>query len=266
MDLDRSSRWMDHPRVQTALFRLPYLKTCSIKVGSGAKLLPSAVALASKLVTLDVEVPSELTPDFSLRALRLAPALATLRFGFAFGELAAPLPRELMWWLPPTLTQLELWNIDLPRDVSLPLIKALFSRTPLLQLLELKSASIEAVLRGLLDAGVNALPSLRCVFFQHLDPVDFSVGIDPDPLMPIFRRFMHRFPQVTVRLEFSDSLWLDSEELRLVQMRYVGWAGVQMYRADSDLRIGGPRTSHASDDEERSDVEELIDPLAAEEH
>lgn len=113
---------------------------------------------------------------------------------------------------------------------------------------------------------MDALPSLRTVHFVNMEPAHFPAGVDSDPLLPIFRRFLHRFPRVLLRLDFLNAAWQDSEELRVVQMRYVGCARVRLCCAATEERIGGPMSPHASDDDDGSDVEELIDPLAAEEH
>ena len=260
LDFSASSRWVDKPLVQTAVFGLPRLDSLRMAVGPNTVLLPSAVATASKLATLRMEVSGGMFPDGSLRALHSAPSLASLSFDFDNPEF----PRELVWCLPPTLTHLGLWNVHIPRDVSRSLVKALVSRTPLLSSLHLAFVSVEATLRGLLHAGATALPSLHSVEFGCVTPDDFSVGIDPDPLEPIFRRFLRHFPSTTVRIEFLEEYWEDPEELRVVQTRYAGWPTVEMYWMDT--RVGGPLRSHPSDDDTGSDVEELEDPLAAEEH
>lgn len=96
-----------------------------------------------------------------------------------------------------------------------------------------------------------------------MEPAHFSVGVEPDPLFPIFRRFLHRFPQVTVLLEFLDAAWFDAEELRAVQTRYVGWARVEMLSSETGEAIGVPLSPHASDDDEGSDVEDLTEPPKA---
>ena len=150
------------------------------------------------------------------------------------------------------------------RDAPRLLLKAMFSRTPMLSSL-LLNGSIELCLRGLLDAGVAALPSLSSVGFVKVRPADCSVGIVPDPLEPIFRRFVHRFPRVQVRIKFNDNAWEDSEQLRVVQLRYVCWPSVEMYWPNTG-RIRGPPMAHPSDDDIDSEVDELEDPLAAEEH
>ena len=265
LSIQKSPHWLDKPLVQTALFGLPRLDLFEMAVGSATKLLPSAVALASKLSTISVQVVSERCPSRSLRALRLAPALSSLTFGFSDEE--APPPLELVWSLPPTLTLLSLWNVEVPRHSSRPFLKTLFSRTPLLSSLYLNSVPVEVILRGLLDAGAAALPSLSDVTFERMWPGVLSVGDEPDLLLPIFRRFVHRFWQVTVRIDFADDAWDDPEELRAVQMRYVGWPSVELYWSDTGERIAGPPIPHPSDDDDSgSDVEVLEEPHAAEEH
>lgn len=63
------------------------------------------------------------------------------------------------------------------------------------------------------------------------------MDMDLDPLEPVFRRFVHRFPQAKVRVEFREYAWEDSEKLHAV-WHYVGWPSVEMYAFDE--RIGGP--------------------------
>ena len=257
LNLRNSSQWIGRPLVQTALLGLPRLKTFQMAVGPETKLLPSAVALASKLLSLAILVRGGLLSYGSLRAL--APSLDRLSFHFC--EDHSPLPRDLPWCLPLTLTHLSLWGADVPRNVSRPFVKALFSRTPLLSSLQFSFVSIEAILRGLLDAGIAALPALCSVEFEEVAPFDCSLGIDPDPLEPLFRRFVYQFPQVTVCIRFSREEWPDSEELRVVQMRYVGWSSVELSWSDREERIGGPLIPHSSDKDSGSDVEELEEPL-----
>ena len=268
LTLEKSSRWVDSPPVQAALLGLPRLKAFDMAIDWPTRLLPSAVALASKLSSISVQVVSERCPKRALRALRLAPALTSLTFGFC--EEDAPLPLELVWSLPPTLTELKLWNVAVSRSLSRPLLKTLFSHTPQLSSVQLRSVSLEAIFRGLLDAGIAALPSLGDVTFERVRPVDLSVDIHPDPLEPIFRRFVRRFPQVNVRIDFADDAWDDEpDELHAVQMRYVGWSAIAMYSSDALGRVGGPRSPHTSDDDLGSEVEDLKDvedpePLADE--
>ena len=261
LDMASSSQWADSPLVQAALFGMPRLTTVDMRLEPWMTPVPSVVAMASQLTTVRVEMCNRQPPAGSLRALRLAPSLTSLTFGITIH--VHPFHPDLVWCLPPTLRYLGLRGLRMLRDLPRPLVKALFSHTPLLSSLQLRSASLEAILRGLLDAGVAALPSLRSVTFERMRPVDCSVDIVPDPLESIFRRFVRRFPQVNVRIEFLGSAWANSEELRVVQMRYVGWSSVQMYCSDSQDRLGGPMIPRLSDDDSGSDVEELKDPLAA---
>ena len=263
MHLTGSSRWVDSPLVQTAVLGLPRLDFLDMAAGPETKLLPSAFALASKLTAVNVEVWGEHPPPGSLRALRLAPALTSLSVGFY--EHLSPLPRDLPWCLPPTLTDLSLLGVDVSRAETRPLLKALFSHTPLLVSLELSSVSLAVILRGLLDAGMAALPSLRSVKFESIGPADVSVGIQPDLLEPIFRRFVHRFPQAIVRIVFDEDAWDDMELLLTVQLQYAGWPSVELYWTFTDERISGPPVPHPSDDDPGSDVDVLEDPLASEE-
>lgn len=254
-----SSHWIDRPLVQAALFRLPRLESFHMWAGPDTKLLPSAIARALKLSTVQVEGWNAAAAPGSLRALRLAPALANLSCNFS-GQVLSP---ALVWCLPPTLTELRLRDVDMARDLSCPLLKALFSRTPLLASLQLESVSIEAILRGFLDAGVAAPQSLRSVEFEHMRPDDLSVGVVPDPLEPIFRRFVHRFPQVIVRINCEEGSWDEPDELDAVLLRYSGWQAVVMsVSAGSQLRMGGPPSPHPSDDDVGSDVEDLEEPAA----
>ena len=247
--LPDSSQWIDSPLVQTALLGLPRLKTFHLPVGPATKILSGAVALASKLSTVNVKLLSEQCRNGALRALRQAPTLATLAFNFC--DLYSPLPRDLPWCLPPTLTDLSLLNVDVPRDISRPLVKALFSRTPVLSSVYLRSASIEPILCGLLDAGESALPSLRSVGFGDVTPVDFSVG-NARPLRAIFRRFVHRFPEVSVCIEVA---WKRSGRSRRScvlcrrvmqdgrQSRCIGWAReseVRGFHTRRMMTLGAP--------------------------
>lgn len=149
----------------------------------------------------------------------------------------------------------------LPRALG----KALFSHTPLLDTVKL-NASIDISLRGLLDAGLRALPLLRRVRFPDFTPDDVSVEEDPDPIPPLMRRFLHRFPLVTVRLDIDEDQWQDPDQLSAMLARYLGWPRLELYWAHSNERIGVPLSPHASDDEEGSDVEDLADPLATAAH
>ena len=265
LNLSESSQWVDRPLVQSALLGLPRLRFLGTKVGLHTKLLPRAFATASNLTTVhvDAEVRDELVSAGSMRALRLAPSLTGLCFRLLPD--GSPPPSELVWCLPPTLTELWLCDFHITRDTSRPLLKALFSRTPLLTTLHLSSVSIEATLRGFLDAGIAALPVLRFVEFGDPSPEDCSVDIPPDPLEPIFRRFVHRFPQTKVRIEFLDAEWEEPGHRLAVQMRYVGWPSVELFWKDTQERIGGPPIPRPADDADGSDVEELQDPLAGEE-
>ena len=260
------SPWLaiDRRLAQVALFGLPRLESFDMAVGPSTKLVSNAFATASKLSSIDISVPDGLIPAGSLRALRLCPSLTRLCFDFC--NPGMPLPPELVFCVPPTLTHVALCNVDVRSLTSRPLLKALLSHTPLLSTLRLRSASIGAILRGLLDAGVSALPALRDVQFESTRPVDFSIGIHPDPLESIFRRFVHRFPQICVRIEFQHDAWPNSEQLRVVQLRYVCWPSVALYWSNTGKRIGGPPIPHPSDDDSGSEVEETEDPLADEEH
>ena len=110
-----------------------------------------------------------------------------------------------------------------------------------------------------------ALPSLRHVEFSGVGQDDCSVGIHPDPLEPTSRRFVQRFPMVTVRIEFDEEEWEETEEMRVVQLRYVGWPSVKLFQSDSAKRLGRPPSPRARSDgdDSGSDVAELEDPLAA---
>ena len=264
LKLSGSSLWLDRPLVQTALLGLPQLKESQLTIGRDTKLLPRAVATATQLASLEVVRWEEQFPADSLRPLRLAPNLTSL--GFRFHSEESPLTPELAFCLPPTLTHLELWGVDVPRDAPRPLLKALFSRTPLLSTMYLSFVSIEATLRGLLDACVAALPSLREVEFAKMRPVDFSVGIDPDPLEPLFRRIAHRFPRVSLGIGFEEHAWDSSEQLDAVQLRYARWSSVETDSVDSEGEVGETSRSHPPNTDSGSDAEvaEIKDPLAAE--
>lgn len=85
----QTSQWVDSPRVQSVLPRLPLLECFDLAIGPTTKLLPGVVASAAKWTTAEVQVPGELPPDCSLRALRLAPALTNLHVDFGAGLDAA---------------------------------------------------------------------------------------------------------------------------------------------------------------------------------
>lgn len=196
----------------------------------------------------------------SLRVLRLAPALTSLEFACKALFLDDRALAELVCCLPPTLTHLGLLHAEIPPDLPRPLTKALFSRTPLLQSLRVESR-FGPFLRGLLDAGLVALPNLRRVRLYNFNPDDFSYSVDPIP--PLLRRFVHRFPEVTVRLDLSGAEWEDPKQVAALQRQY----GPRVNLYPADMRPGGPAiwhgspsSPHASDDEEDSDVEEWTDP------
>ena len=265
LSLSESLQWLARPLVQAAVLRLPRLMTLDMVVGPATKLLPNAFATAATLLDITIEVTGGRFPDGSLRALRLAPSLEGLCLRFCKPH--SPLPPELLWCIPPTLRYLTLWQIDLPIGMSRPLLKTLFSHIPMLSTLRLSSVSIETTLRGLLDAGAAALPALLAVQFEHMQPHHF-LGHPRNSLERIFRRFVRRFPHVTVRIEFEDHSWDDPDELHALQLRYAGWPTVEMYSSNSGDRVGGPPCSDTSDDEDRSDaeVETMQDPLAAQGH
>ena len=240
-ELNLSSEWSDRPLVQTALLGLPGLKSLEMTVRPDTWLLPNSYARTSELSTLMLNLEFDPTPG-SLRALCLCPSLTRLCVDWRRSCEGWPLgmPPDLVFCLPPTLTHLQL-GVLLDRDLPRPLVKALFSRTPLLVSLSLAYASIEATLCGLLDAGVAALPSLRDVWFISKEPDEFSVGMHPDPLLPIFRRFVHRFPHVSVRIEFRHHSWDDPELLR-VQTRYLCWPSLTLWASVGSYR--GPPSPH----------------------
>ena len=254
LDLSTSSAWANHPLVQTALLGLPRLKSFRLAVGPDAKLLPSAFATASTLSTLKVEVYTDQSPDRWLHALRAARKLASLSVGFLASGWS--LPEDLVWCLPPNLTQLDLLNVDMGRreDLSRPMLKALFSRTPHLARVRLSAVSTAEILRGFVDAGAAALPALRHVDFADMQQHHFS-GYARDPLERIFRRFVQRFPRVTVRIEFVNDAWDHPEELLTVQLCYAGWSSVEMYSSDTGERVGGPMIPHPSDEDNSIDAE-----------
>ena len=75
LDLPESPQWIDRPRVQAALLGLPRLGFLGMTVGRNTKFLPSAVATASKLSWIVIQLRRRVLPAGSLRALRLCPNL-----------------------------------------------------------------------------------------------------------------------------------------------------------------------------------------------
>lgn len=124
-------------------------------------------------------------------------------------------------------------------------------------MLDCEEACVEPILRGLLDVGVAELPMLREVKFELLQPEHCTSDVDPDPLPPLLRRFLHRdegFPNVAVLLDMISELWEDIDQWHAFVLQFVSWPRVRLYSAARGI-IPGPPSPHASDDEEGSGVD-----------
>lgn len=145
---------------------MPRLRTVTLRLAPNDRLLKSALSQATGFVIATVVEPQRAR---SIRAIRSAPALRKLvlsagseeMFDDLDGDPIVPLG-SLMWNVPTTITILELQRFSVEPEFT-PRSKALFLRTPALRKLCLVDMAAQPMLRGLLDAGVSALPDLRLV-------------------------------------------------------------------------------------------------------
>ena len=162
-------------------------------------LLGSAVSQATKLTTAVLSL--SLGKESLARGIRGAPALANLELhvskqhGGAGRESLAP----LIWLMPPTLTALGL-RAPFPNSLPRPSVKTMFVRLPRLRTLH-TSLDAEMLIQGMLDAGPSALPDLRRVEFNGI----------VERARPL-RRFLHKFPTLTLRFGPVDSEEVSIEE------------------------------------------------------
>lgn len=162
--------------------------------GPTTKLLPSAIIVTSKLKTLTAEVRRDNAASVrALRALHSAANLTSLHLELFFEQSLALPPenvvRELVWCLPSSLQELDLLGLSVPTSIPRPLVKALWLRVPLLESVVLEGASIQPMLRGLLDVGAKVMSALEHVWFESVGPAIFVWEIEADPLPPLLRRF-----------------------------------------------------------------------------
>ena len=240
----RSAIWLRSPAVQHALFGLPALTQLTVLSHRDPfSLIDAAVLRASNLTGIFF---ASITADHRLRALRLAPALRHI-------HLQPPTTGSLKRFcfiVPPTLERLTLDSFGEEACGSRATLKAFFTRAPRLQSIELSRCCVESFFQGMLDAGVGALPVLRRVWFAPQVGFDES---EPAVEPSLLRRFLHRFPQVTVTISLDDSLLYAEAETR-----FGLWERVEV-----KIKKDPPPSPHASDDDEGSEVSELSDTEAA---
>lgn len=156
--------WLQRPALQHALFALPCLSSLELVVYEEYKLLESAVAQATGLssVTIWVMLHQRVPNLQAIQSCRSITSLSLVKemSEFAFDSLPAILPSFLAH-----LRLQRFFDVEtMPRDV----IGAVFARLPLLCELTIHKGIIRAILRGLFEAGVAALPLLRRVSFAWM--------------------------------------------------------------------------------------------------
>lgn len=153
-------------------------------------------------------------------------------------------PAELLVGaLPPSVTELSLFYFQRVRDAwdaDRPQIRSALSCIPLLRTLEIAQSFVTPILRGLLDAGVDALPNLtavniRDIIIPHESVEDFSMCGYPH-----LRRFLRRFRNCAVSLEVilkTHSDWDCNSDLSAEHIvRYQRWPRVTLIPSPPELQ------------------------------
>ena len=215
----RSSVWLRTKAAQLALFSLPALTSLILRLDYKFRrtdcLLKSAVQLAAQLTTVRCQLHAD--AHRFLRGLWFAPVLASLKLEGMDWDPLGP----LIWNVPPAICELV---VQFALDASRSALKTLFSRLRQLRLLRTECLDIVPVLQGMLDAGAPALPLLARVVFRD----GCVAGLTVD----LLRRFLHRFPLVTVRFESSIPRHNDSS----LAAMFAGWPRVEFQRPLAMLR------------------------------
>lgn len=235
--------------VQAAIFALPFFKSLTMRwLQRGERLFKHVMSQAHRLTFMDVSVATD-NAD-SIRAIRWAPSLTELRLMSNVPHTADPF-HGLIWCLPPTLRSLTLELIEVPAEAMFrPTLNAFFERTPLLQTLQTRDMFTGPLLQGMIDAGLHSLPMLRRVEF-----LSFKGGVNS----PVLRRFLHRFPEVTVRLALKAPVrWEVRKFAQDFARTFGGWPRVEVFPAPTLP----PPQPHDSEDDSGSEVEQVTDPGA----
>ena len=242
----RSPAWIRSEASQLELLSLPALTSLSVCLDSDFLptdcLLKSAV-MATQLTTVRCQLHVKAT--HFLRALRFAPTLASLRLEAQNWDPLGP----LIWNVPPSTQELVLTSLALAAPAtSRSALKTLFARLRQLRLLRTEWMDVAPVLQGLLDAGAPSLP--------HLARVVFRDGCLTGLTVDLLRRFLHRFPLLTVRFESSIPRPNDSS----LAAMFAGWLRVELPAPSGGA--AAPPVPHPSDDEPESVVALITDPDA----
>ena len=288
--------WLTSQRVQHALFALPSLTELSLDIDRASqRLLPSAVAHARSLRSVWLHLSQGAA--VAARALQLAPALSSLTLQPIHSrEPIGP----LIWCVPPTLTELTLFQIQLFEAAKQTLaifrsaLKTLLLRLPLLHTLRTEyGMDLTPLLQGILDAGVRALPQLRRVvtdshrLLADVSPSELQVeaaertssgqahdlGLKRTEELRrsseqrrLLRRVLHKFPMVTVQFLLNPRQ--TDIDLSSSSPWCAGWARVEFMDGDEPVDLetrAAPPSPHESDDESESDVDLIEEPSLSDE-